>query len=204
MRNTTVIGGVELAVSELLAERAATVYRVLSSVFDLVGDIAECGVYEGVTTGGMARLAAFAAPAKVVHAFDSFEGLPPTITDEERGLAEGNGLHPGAYAAEARATRRRLSRLANVEVHPGRFEDTFPASDRPLCFVHSDSDLLESTVLTIKLAARCLVPGGVVLFDDFGNPRFPGVELAVQRALSPSLFLGGRLPGSIQYVARRR
>lgn len=197
---TVWVDGVELPVSDLLGPRAELVYRTLSSVLHLPGDVAECGIYEGVTTVGLARLA---GPDKRVHAFDGFAGLGP-IGTEERRLAVGDGLCVGAYAGDLPATRARLGEASNVELYVGSFEDELPRFDAPLCFIHSDSDLMDSTRLTIELAERTLVPGGAVVFDDVGNPRFPGVQLAVERWLDRECFVGSRVPGTIQYVARRR
>jgi len=73
-------------------------------------------------------------------------------------------------------------------VHAGMFSETLPRFGEPLCFIHADGDLYQSTVEVIEFAARVLVPGGAIVFDDYGNPRLPGVKMAVERRLDPVQF----------------
>jgi hypothetical protein len=195
---------VGVARSELLGARADVVYESLLATLHLPGDVAECGAHEGVTAAGMARLVASRGTGKLVHVFDTFTGFPDIVTEEERQASVWPELGPGRYAADPVRTAATLGSVPNVQVYPGLFADVFPEFDRPLCFIHSDSDLYVSTLDTIRLAARTLVPGGAILFDDYGNPRLPGVELAVTRGLDPDLFDGHRVPDSIQYLAYRR
>ncbi len=201
---TIIVAECDLDRSELLGPRADLVYQSLLATLHLPGDVAECGAYEGITAASMARLVAHRATGKLVHVFDTFTGFPDIVTEEERQTSSWPELGPGQYAADPVRTARILGSALNVRVHPGVFADVFPMFDGPLCFIHSDSDLYISTLETIELAARILVPGGLILFDDFGNPRMPGVRLAVERELDPSLFEGRRLPDSIQFLARRR
>ncbi len=191
-------------VSPLLGPRAEIVYRCFLDALAVKGDVAECGAYEGVTALGMAEWCYRHAPERTVHVFDSFAGFPDLITEEERSRSTWEGLGPGLYASALPAVLARARELPNVRVHAGAFSETFPAFEGALAFIHSDSDLYVSTVETIDLAARALVTGGVVLFDDYGNPRLPGVQLAVDRHLDPDRFRGARIPGTIQYLATRR
>ncbi|MGH3888240.1 MAG: class I SAM-dependent methyltransferase [Pseudonocardiaceae bacterium] len=201
---TVTVAECELDRSELLGPRADLVYQSLLTTLHLPGDVAECGAYEGVTAASMARLVAHLETGKLVHVFDTFSGFPDVVTQEERQTSVWPELEPGKYAADPAKMARILGSAPNVRVYPGRFADVFSTFDRPLCFIHSDSDLHISTLETIELAARILVPGGLILFDDFGNPRLPGVRLAVERALDPELFEGRWLPDSIQFLAVRR
>lgn len=125
----------------------------------------ECGVYFGRSL----RLIA-AQTASPVHGFDSFEGLPEAWNANEPA---------GAYS-----TGRRLpSGLpANVVLHPGWFEDTLPGffADTPgeIRLLHIDCDLYSSTKTVLQCANARLVPGSVLLFDDFlGYPGYEQHEL---------------------------
>jgi hypothetical protein len=204
-RNATVtVAGFHLRRSNLLGPRADLVYQTLMAMLDLPGDIAECGAHEGITAVGMAKLVAHLCTGKLVHAFDTFTGFPDVVTEEERQASAWPELGPGQYAADPAKMAEILGSAPNLRVHRGLFADVFRSFDRPLAFIHSDSDLYVSTLQTIEMAARNLVAGGVILFDDFGNPRMPGVQLAVERGLSSDIFDGYRVPCSIQYLARRR
>lgn len=189
--------------SPLLGDRTDVVYRSLLETLHLPGDVAECGAHECATAVAMVSLIREREPAKTVHAFDTFEGLPDVITDEERSVSTWPDLAAGHYAADAAALARNTGSVTGLELHRGLFETTFPAFGTPLCFIHSDSDLYTSTRQTIALAERLLVPGGVVIVDDYGNPRLPGVALAVDRALPGTGLVGERIRGTIQFRARR-
>lgn len=190
--------------SELLGARADLVYGCLEEALGFAGDIAECGSHEGVTAAILARLATARGTVKTVHVFDSFAGFPDVVTDEEKRASVWPELGPGHYPADLAKVKGILGAIPNVELHPGLFSETFPGFAAPLCFLHSDSDLYVSTMETIELAARTLVPDGIVIFDDYGNPRLPGVQLAVDRWLDRDLFDGHRVPGTIQFKAQRR
>jgi O-methyltransferase len=198
------VGGRNWRVSPLLGERAACVYESFLRALERPGDVAECGCHEGVTAAEMARCLDEQGSRRRVHLFDTFSGLPPIITEWEQRLSTWEGLAPRAYACLEAQARETVRSLSGCVLHPGPFDETFAAFDRPLCFIHADADLYASTVATIRLAERLLVAGGIILFDDYGNPRLPGVEIAVDKCLDREQFAGRRLPGSIQYVAIRR
>lgn len=121
----------------------------------LEGAVIEMGVRFGVST----RLIAANTP-RVVHGFDSFEGLP---------LAWG-ALPAGAFSMEGEAPEL----PANVSLHVGAFADALPAFaaslDRSPAFVHIDSDLYDSARETLDALGPSLASGAVLLFDEYlGN-----------------------------------
>lgn len=124
----------------------------------------ECGVYFGRSL----RLIAERSDG-AVHGFDSFQGLPEAWSALERA---------GAYS-----TAGRLPAVArHVELHPGWFEDTLPpffaAHSGPIRLLHIDCDLYSSTRTVLEAADDRLVPGSVLVFDDFlGYPGYEQHEL---------------------------
>lgn len=124
----------------------------------------ECGVYFGRSLGLIA-----ARTPGLVHGFDSFQGLPEAWSGNEPA---------GAYS-----TAGRLPRVApNVRLHAGWFEHTLPAffaaHPGPVRLLHVDCDLYSSTRTVLQAAAGRIVPGTILLFDDFlGYPGFEAHEL---------------------------
>jgi hypothetical protein len=124
----------------------------------------ECGVYFGRSL----RLIAGETRSQV-HGFDSFQGLPEAWNDSEG---------PGSYS-----TAGRLPAVAdNVVLHPGWFEHTLPpffaANATPIRLLHIDCDIYSSTRTVLATAVDHLVPGSIVVFDDFlGYPGFEQHEL---------------------------
>ena len=125
----------------------------------------ECGVYFGRSL----RLIA-AQTATQVHGFDSFEGLPEAWNVNEPA---------GAYSTGGRLPS---GLPANVVLHPGWFENTLPgffaATPGDIRLLHIDCDLYSSTKTVLQCANARLVPGSVLLFDDFlGYPGYEQHEL---------------------------
>ena len=118
------------------------------------GLVAEFGVARGDSIRLLARLT-----GATVHGFDSFLGLPEDWT----GATETRG----AFAARP----RRLP--GNVQLHEGLFSATLPAfledHDRPIRFMHVDCDLYESARTVFNLLRPRIVPGSVIVFDEYFN-----------------------------------
>lgn len=124
----------------------------------------ECGVYFGRSLRVIA-----ARTRGVVHGFDSFQGLPEAWSEREGA---------GAYS-----TAGRLPRVpGEVTLHAGWFEDTLPpflaSNPGPIRLLHIDCDIYSSTRTVLEHAAPRLVPGSVIVFDDFlGYPGYEAHEL---------------------------
>lgn len=116
------------------------------------GPVVELGVRHGVST----RWIAGATRARLL-AFDSFEGLPEAWKGRGAGLFTAAGEIPELPP--------------HVEIHKGRFEETLvPALEglrEPVRFVHVDCDLYASARFALDALAPHLVPGAVLLFDEY-------------------------------------
>ena len=64
---------------------------------------------------------------------------------------------------------------------PGYFQDTLAPTvgDRTFSFVHLDCDLYQSYRDCLTFFWPRLVPGGIILFDEYDDPSWPGCNLAV-------------------------
>jgi hypothetical protein len=115
----------------------------------------------GVFTGGTIRFIAARTSGRLVHGFDSFEGLPEAW----------GGFNLGGRAFDLKG---RLPRVpANVRLYRGWFDTSLPAwlkaNVGSIAFVHVDCDLYSSTKTIFTLLAERLVPGTVILFDEYFN-----------------------------------
>jgi hypothetical protein len=99
---------------------------------------------------------------RIVHGFDSFEGLPEYW----------NGNPVGAFA------QSKLPKAPdNVQFHVGMFDETIPKflteHGDPVSLLHVDCDLYSSTVTIFDAFGARLQPGAVILFDEYYNfPRW--------------------------------
>jgi Macrocin-O-methyltransferase (TylF) len=120
----------------------------------------------GVFTGGTVRLIARRVGDRIVHGFDSFEGLPEAWS--------GFNLGKGAFDLHGRLPRV----PKNVRLHRGWFEDSLPvwleANPGAAAFVHVDCDLYSAARTVLSLLADRIVPGTVIVFDEYFN--FPNWE----------------------------
>ncbi len=133
------------------------------STVRLDGLFCEFGVWKGTTINFIASL----VPAKKVHGFDSFEGLPESWRD---------GFGKGVFAIAGLPPVR-----SNVILHKGWFDKTVPAflaaNREPIAFIHIDSDLYSSARTVLEGMARRIVSGTVIQFDEFfGYPGWTNGE----------------------------
>ena len=141
------------------AQNFATDYDLHEAVRDWVdisGHRLEFGVASGRTIRHWARL----WPDETIHGFDSFEGLPETWLWN---------IRKGHFA-------QKLPRVpGNVQLHKGWFNETLPEwmnNSGPVAFLHIDSDLYSSARYVLDTLAERIVPGTVIVFDEYFN--FPG------------------------------
>lgn len=121
----------------------------------------EFGVHKGESFRRWAGLNTH--PDSRFHGFDTFTGLP---TDWGTYLSRGHfdvGGETPAIADE------------RIDFHAGLFQQTLPGflkefrSDKRLV-LHNDSDLYSSTHYTLAMMNDLLVPGSVIIFDEFASP----------------------------------
>ncbi|WP_420393263.1 class I SAM-dependent methyltransferase [Acuticoccus sp.] len=135
--------------------------RAMASV-TLDGLCLEFGVFQGKSITWFANK----RPDLHFHGFDSFEGLPEHwVPGRSAGHFDQKGAMPEVPA--------------NVTLHRGWFDDTAPAfaAEHPgeqLAFVHIDGDLYSSAKIVFDTFADAIVPGTIVLFDEYFN--YPGWE----------------------------
>ncbi len=114
----------------------------------------------GVAGGNSIRQIARHTPGEV-HGFDSFEGLP----EDWSGHLERRG---------AFSQKRTLPRVpGNVRLHRGWFDETLPSflasHPGPIRLLHIDCDIYSGTRTILDLAGARLIPGSIVMFDEYFN-----------------------------------
>jgi hypothetical protein len=124
----------------------------------------------GVATGRTLNQFAHWLPHKTVYGFDGFDGLPEDWTSRMR---------KGFFA------RDRLPRVRkNCELVVGWFNETLPGfvekHPEPIALLHVDCDLYSSTVTILNNLKNNIVPGTVIVFDEYIN--YPGWQLDEFRA----------------------
>ncbi len=138
-------------------------WPVIDAALDAVtldGEYLEFGVADGVSINYIAGKIG----DRIVHGFDSFEGLPEHWFDGVGlGVFDRGGVPPDVHA--------------NVRLHRGLFDVSLPAfvaaeGAGPVAFVHVDCDLYASTREVFAQLGDRIVSGTIIVFDEYFN--FPG------------------------------
>lgn len=154
----------KIGFSLLDGEKRDSLTRLVKQSYHLEGDLAELGVYQG----GSALTMLQCCPDKLIHLYDTFQGLPDDIPGFRK---KGDFAWPMEKVQE-------LLRGYRIEFHPGLFPST--AVDGKYCCVHIDGDLYQTTIDAIDFFVPRLVEGGILVFDDWLYPECPGVEQAIK------------------------
>lgn len=130
------------------------------------GDIVEFGCFSGNT----AKLMSFISN-KIVHVYDSFEGLPST--EENKG-----GMM--SINVDSLVNNFNSDGIRLPIIHKGWFSQ-LSSSEIPekISFAHLDGDLYESIIQPLNLIYDKVQPGGIILIDDYLHSDWPGAEKAI-------------------------
>lgn len=149
--------------------RAQTLYQLARHASCLDGSFAEIGVFRGGTAKILAHIAD--ARGRKLHLFDTFEGMPET--DVQRDL-----LGAGDFANTSLGeVKRFLAGASSPVFHQGEFPKTAgPVEGERFSLVHCDADIASSVEACCEFFYPRLVPGGVIVFDDYGFTSTPGAK----------------------------
>lgn len=167
--------------------------RVVELTAGLAGDFVECGVGTGQTL--LLWLTAFEDACVDRHCwgFDTFEGLPKLSSQDRSAFSS---FAPGDLSvAKPRDVRELFQRAGygearfnnHVSLVPGLLPESLRAVGGDVALVHLDLDLYESYQGCLEALWPAVVPGGVIVLDEYlrglENATFPGARLAVDSFL---------------------
>lgn len=153
-------------------------YALASNALRLPGEFWECGVYKGGTARLLADLLAESTrpdgQSATLRLFDTFAGMPEA--DGKLDVFEA-----GEYSdTSVDAVRAVVGHPDLAVFHPGFIPDTFDGlNDSRIAFAHVDVVLYHAIRDCCEFIYPRLVPGGILLFDDYGIAACPGARKAV-------------------------
>lgn len=135
----------------------------------LPGDFVECGVNTGTLSLAVCEWVDFNATGKRLFLFDTFRGIPPeqvSPREAARGrLAENELLYEECY----KVARRNFAPFPRAQLIRGRVPDTLGTVDIPqVSYLSLDMNIAEPEVAAMHHFWPRLVPGALVLLDDYG------------------------------------
>lgn len=165
------------------------------------GSLVECGTWKGGSCGMMALAHLSGGTAtRRLHMFDSFEGLPEPDPDKDGAMAQtyvvDKAFASGALESIGHCVGTREENQALLErtigypaslltYHVGWFQNTVPVaapSMEPIALLRLDGDWYASTKVCLEHLAPRVVPGGIVVLDDYG--KWPGCRQATDEYVS--------------------
>lgn len=113
--------------------------------------------------------------ASEYHGYDSFAGLVPSEHDDTE------QAKPGLYATDQASVIAAFARMkdGNNHIHIGYIPQVFVGEpQRKYRFIHIDVDCYEPTLASLEFFWPQVVPGGMMVCDDFG---WKGARLACEQ-----------------------
>ena len=156
---------------------------MLERVRTVEGDIVECGVSIGHGALLFTLLGDYVGTPRTYYGFDSFEGFPDPV--EKDGITPIKGKGFWASPPETVLKVLRDGRLSDdvirrrIRLTKGWFDQTLPLYEGRIALLHLDCDLYESYKLSLQTLYDKVQPGGVVMFDEYKDARWPGAAKAI-------------------------
>ncbi|GAB4027507.1 TylF/MycF/NovP-related O-methyltransferase [Spirosoma koreense] len=181
-------------------------YELYKLTLDVPGAIVECGVFKGAS---LIRFATFRQllsnpTAKKVIGFDAFGRFPETeFTGDKvwRVKFISDSGEEGIDVDQLMTVLNHKGIGQNVELVQGDVCETIPAylekhPELRISLLNIDVDVYEPTRAALEYLYERVVPGGVIMLDDYANV-FPGANAAVEEFLTGKNVLVKRLPFAV-------
>jgi O-methyltransferase len=134
----------------------------------LPGDFVECGTNTGIMSLAICNYIDFNATGKSFYLYDTFQGMP----EEQILLAErmlGRHLENNMYEDCFETARNNFKPFPRAKLIRGKVPDTLGTQEiEQVCYLMLDMNLAVPEVAAIEYFWEKMVPGGLILFDDYG------------------------------------
>ncbi len=168
-------------------ERIASLVNAVNYLVtnNIEGDFVECGVWRGGSTmAAVDTLMKAGDTSRTVYLYDTFEGMSePTEHDKELSGHAADALLQSSEKEDATSVwcysaldevQKNVGSLNypadKVHYVKGKVEDTIPQTlPGKIALLRLDTDWYESTKHELEHLYPLLVPGGVIIIDDYGH-----------------------------------
>ena len=153
----------------------------------LEGDFVECGVNRGFLSSAIMDYLNWDSLEKHFYLLDTFRGLDERFVspaDKASGALEKNikSLASGFYAQGIEEVRANFSEWKNVSLIEGSIPETLPqVRAEKIAYLHLDMNCSEPEVAAIRFFWDRLVPGALVLLDDYAYYGYLSQKLAMDQ-----------------------
>lgn len=156
--------------------------EMLERVRHVPGDLVECGTSLGYGLLDFLLLSELAGIDRTFYGFDSFAGFPaPVLQDRGTHVKKGDYASPPEIVLrvlrEGQVSEQTIRERLNLV--RGYFDHTLPSYQGHIALLHLDCDLYESYLVCLQNLYDKVVPGGIILFDEYPDVQFPGARKAI-------------------------
>jgi hypothetical protein len=137
------------------------------------GDFVECGVFQGDMSLVVLLASGLLGSGRRLHLFDSFVGIDPArLTDGEYAdfpnyVEMANSHYRKSYLHESVVAR--FAPYAEVSVHKGFLPEGLEGrAPERIAWLHIDLNTARPEVETLAILFDRIVPGGLIVLDDYG------------------------------------
>jgi O-methyltransferase len=176
--------GHPIITDQITKERLHVVYSNLEQVLkqEIPGGIVELGCYGGTTSLFIRRLMDEYGQSLVrdFHVYDSFEGLPEKTSQDQAAGGEDFTAGKLLVSKQDLIKQFKAARLQLPVIHKGWFNELTP-DDLPetIALAFLDGDFYSSIIDSLRMVWPKMHEQGIILIDDYKNPKLPGVEQAI-------------------------
>lgn len=154
-------------------------FELYKMIIDKPGSVVELGVFKG---NSLIQFATFRElleneNSRKIIGFDIFGEFPESkaFSSDEKFVSNWNELFKGEIPTE-KDLQSSLDHkgVKNVELVKGNILETLPVylKENPhlkISLLHIDTDVYEPSKLALELLFDCVVPGGLIVLDDYGT-----------------------------------
>lgn len=153
----------------------------------LHGDFVECGVNRGFMSSAIMELLDWNRQGRSFYLLDTFTGIDDRYLSHEDvdvGVLDRNkqDIERGFYTFDLEAVRRNFSEWDRVKIIIGSIPETLSQIDSTrIAFVHLDLNCSLPEVAAMEYMWDSLVPGAIVLMDDYAYIGYRSQKLGMDR-----------------------
>ena len=165
----------------IIPRQLEIILESIENTKDIPGDVVELGCHAGLTSVYIRRLLNRLNSTKEFHCYDSFQGLPAKV-EQDQAIGEAADKFQAGYF-DLQGTwqieqRFRDNNLKLPKLHVGWFKDQeYPEK---ISFGFLDGDFYDSILDSLKAVWPRLTKGGVICIHDYKWDQLPGVEKAIK------------------------
>lgn len=146
---------------------------------NIIGDIVELGCNVGTTSIFIRKILDIYRSSKIFHVYDSFEGLPPKLKEDE---SDSERQYKEGYcktSLEVFLNNFEIQKLTKLVINKGWFKNIDDSLyPEKISFAFFDGDFYSSIIDSFEKVYPKLSSGARVIIHDYGWEALPGCKKA--------------------------